>query len=198
MQALLTFEIPLKWDNLIITNKKHTMKKLFTIALLATGIMTGLNTSAQDDKSKRPSPFAKVQQELKSGALISIEYSQPSVKGRSIGKDLEPMEGKIWRTGANEATVFETNQDVTILGSTLPAGKYSMFTIINGNEVTVIFNKVWKQWGAFKYDEESDQLRIKTKLTGNSSFAEKMTIDISPDGKVMLLWGSKKFSFPII
>jgi len=174
------------------------MRRLFTLALLATGIFTGLNASAQDDKSKRPSPPAKVYQELQSGALISIEYSQPSVKGRSIGKDLEPMENKIWRTGANEATVFQTNQEVTINGSKLPAGKYSMFTIFNGSEVTVIFNKVWDQWGAYDYSEANDQLRIKTKATGNSEYAEKLTFDISPDGKVKMLWGGKKFAFAVI
>ena len=173
------------------------MKKLFTIALLATGIMTGLNANAQEDKSKRPSPPARVQQELKSGALVSIEYSQPSVKGRVIGKDVEPMEGKVWRTGANEATVFETNLPLTIMGKTLPAGKYGLFTIYNGNEVTVIFNKTWSQWGAFKYNEAEDQLRIKTKVTSNATPVEKMAFDISPGGNVTLDWGGKHVQFMI-
>lgn len=173
------------------------MKKLFTIALLATGIMTALNANAQEDKSKRPSPPAKVQQELKSGALISINYSQPSVKGREIGKDLEPMEGKVWRTGANEATIFETNQALSVMGKQLPAGKYSLFTIYNGREATVIFNKTWEQWGAYDYKEADDQLRIKTKITINASPIEKMIFDISPEGKVSLNWGNKRLEFMI-
>src|SRR5436190_17686837 len=83
----------------------------------------------QADKSKRPSPPALVKQTLKSGATISIDYSQPSVKGRTIGKDLEPKDGAVWRTGANEATVFETDKDVKVNGKLLPAGKYGLFSL---------------------------------------------------------------------
>ena len=80
------------------------MKKILSTLLLA-GLFIS-NANAQQDKSKRPSPPAIVTQTLASGATISIDYSQPSVKGRTIGKDLEPKEGAVWRTGANEATVF--------------------------------------------------------------------------------------------
>lgn len=175
------------------------MKKLLTIALLATGLMTSIHVNAQEaeDKSKRPSPPAKVTEKIKSGATISIDYSQPSVKGRTIGKDLEPMNGQVWRTGANEATVFETDKDLTIDGKKLPAGKYGFFTLFNGNDVTVIFNKTWKQWGAFKYDEKEDALRIKTKSVDESSSTEKMTFKISPAGVVTLLWGNRKVDFDV-
>src|SRR4051794_17070654 len=113
------------------------MKKLFAIALLASGVMISAQSHAQtDDKSKRPSPPAKVSGKLASGATITIDYSQPSVKGRTIGKDLEPMEGQVWRTGANEATVFETDKDIMINDQKLPAGQYALFTIFNGDDVT--------------------------------------------------------------
>ena len=96
------------------------MKKLFNVAMFATVLMAGMQACAQDeDKSKRPSPPAKVTQKIKSGATISIDYSQPSVKGRTIGKDLEPNDGQVWRTGANEATVFETDKDVSVGGKKL-------------------------------------------------------------------------------
>src|SRR5690349_5310064 len=101
------------------------MKKLLFAALMLAGTMS---TATAQEKA-RVSPAAKTQQELQSGAIVLISYSQPSVKGRSIGKDLEPMEGQVWRTGANEATVFETNQELNIMGNKLPAGKYSLFTI---------------------------------------------------------------------
>src|ERR1700712_2397497 len=150
------------------------MKKLFTVALFATALMTGIQASAQDeDKSKRPSPPAKVTQKIKSGATISIDYSQPSVKGRTIGKDLEPNDGQVWRTGANEATVFETDKDVSVGGKKLAAGKYGLFTLFNGNDVSVIFSKTWKQWGAFKYDAKDDALRVPTKYTTASTPTEK-------------------------
>src|SRR5947207_13618649 len=126
------------------------MKKLLAIALLASGLMISTTHEANaqnEDKSKRPSPPAKAEGKLKSGATITIDYSQPAVKGRTIGKDLEPMDGKVWRTGANEATVFETDKDVTVQDGKLPAGKYALFTIFHGNDVTVICSKTWNQWG---------------------------------------------------
>src|ERR1700712_878736 len=128
---------------------KNKMKKLFSIALLATGLFTAMQVNAQkppEDKSKRPSPPATATQALKSGATVTIDYSQPSIKGRTIGKDLEPMEGKVWRTGANEATVFTTTKDVMVEGKKLPAGKYGLFTIFSGGEATIIFNKTSNQW----------------------------------------------------
>src|SRR6218665_1869577 len=113
--------------------------------LLTIALATTLFASAQDgDKSKRPSPPAQAKETIKSGATISIDYSQPSVKGRVIGKDLEPKDEKVWRTGANEATIFEVSKDVTVEGKALPAGKYSLFTIAGANnEWTIIFNKTW-------------------------------------------------------
>ena len=150
---------------------------------------------AQDDKSKRPSPPTKVTQPIKGGAIISIEYSQPSVKGRTIGKDLEPMDNKVWRTGANEATVFETDKNLTINGQKLPAGKYGLFTLFNGNDCTVIFNKTWNQWGAFNYKEADDVLRIKANVATASTPTEILTFKIEHSGMIMLLWGNLQVSF---
>jgi len=174
------------------------MKKFLSLVVLA-GLFTS-QVSAQkpaEDKNKRPSPPAKVTQKIASGATITIDYSQPSVKGRTIGKDLEPMEGKVWRTGANEATIFQTDKDITVNGAALPAGKYGFFTIFNGNDVTLIFNKTWSQWGAFDYKMEDDQLRVNAKSTDAPSSTEKMTFTISPEGQVNLLWGNKKVTFDV-
>jgi hypothetical protein len=175
------------------------MKKLLAIALLASGLMASIHSSAQMDqeKSKRASLPAKVVQKITSGATISIDYSQPAVKGRTIGKDLEPMDGQVWRTGANEATVFETDKDVTVAGKTLAAGKYGFFTLFNGDQVTIIFNKTWKQWGAFKYSAADDVFRVDTKYSMATPLSEKMTFKISADGIVTLLWGDRKFDFKV-
>ena len=174
------------------------MKQLLTMALLASGLMASIhvNAQAEEDKSKRPSPPAKVTQKISSGATISIDYSQPSVKGRTIGKDLEPKDGAVWRTGANEASIFETDKELTIDGKKLPAGKYGLFTLFNGKEVTVIFNKTWSQWGAFNYKEADDALRVKTAYTEEPP-SEKMTFKISPAGVVTLLWGNRKIDFKV-
>ncbi|HYE65793.1 MAG TPA: DUF2911 domain-containing protein [Pyrinomonadaceae bacterium] len=93
---------------------------------------------------------------------ISITYSRPGVKGRTIWGDLVPYD-KVWRTGANEATTFVVSDDVLINGQKLPAGSYSLHTIPSKNEWTIIFNKDDGQWGSFQYDEKKDALRIKVK-----------------------------------
>ena len=170
------------------------MKKIAAVAMLLTVLFT--NTSnAQQDKSKRPSPPAVATQELTSGALINIDYSQPSIKGRTIGKDLEPKDGEVWRTGANEATVFETSKAVKINGKELPAGKYALFTISGKDNWTIIFNKTWKQWGAYEYKQADDVLRVTAKAEKSNVFTEKMTFTIDKNGLVTLLWADVKVSF---
>lgn len=170
------------------------MKSLF---LLAIASMSILLSYGQDDKAKRPSPPATVKETLASGAEITINYSQPSVKGRTIGKDLEPMDGQVWRAGANEATTVEFSKDVTIEGKKLPAGKYSFFTLSNGDKWTLIFNKTLGQWGAYKYNQNDDVLRVDVKSKKAAKFAEKLTYTVSKDGLVTLNWGDIETSFKV-
>lgn len=172
------------------------MKYFFSLGLFSFLLLTAFNSCAQKDKSKRPSPPALVTQKV-GNLTISIDYSQPSVKGRTIGKDLEPMEGKVWRTGANEATVFEVDKDVTVEGKALPKGKYGLFTIKNGEEWTIIFNKTWDQWGAFKYEAADDVLRVNVKATKAETFAEKMKFAINAEGIVTLFWGDIAVDFTV-
>ena len=190
MQVFFLF---LNIENLKLTTKKLIMKKLFTLALVATGLFMATGVQAQANK-KRVSPAAVATQTLKNGSIITIKYSQPSVNGRVIGTDVEPMEGKVWRTGANEATTFETSKDIIVHGRDLPAGKYSLFTIFNGREATIIFNKNWNQWGSDGYDESKDQLRVFTKVLDIEP-SEKLTFDIEKSGKVNIKWGNKNAAF---
>jgi hypothetical protein len=170
------------------------MKKIFALALLI-GLFSAQKSFAQDNKSALPSPPANVTETLVSGAAIAISYSQPAVKGRTIGKNLEPMEGKVWRTGANDATVFETSKEISVEGKSLAAGKYGFFTIVKNGEWTIIFNKTWKQWGAYQYKEADDVLRIQVKGSKAPSFSERLTFLIDKSGKVSLLWGDNQVSF---
>ena len=169
------------------------MKSIVLFAL----VFATLTASGQADKSTRPSPPALAKQKIESGATVSVDYSQPAVKGRTVGKDLEPMEGKVWRTGANEATVFEVDKDVKVEGKALPAGKYGLFTIMNGDEWTIIFNKTWSQWGAFNYKEADDFLRVKVKGGKAKKFAERMNFEIEKDGDVILTWADKEVEFKV-
>ena len=174
------------------------MKKIVSLAVLLTGLLISTtNAKAQEDKSKRPSPSAIITQVINSGAEISINYSQPSVKGRTIGKDLEPKDGQVWRTGANEATVFETSKALKINGKELPAGKYALFTISGKDSWTVIFNKTWNQWGAYDYKQADDILRTTAQPKKATAFAEKMTFTVDKSGLVTLLWGDNSVSFTV-
>lgn len=153
----------------------------------------------KDDKSKRPSPTASVTQKITGGATLSVNYSQPAVKGRTIGKDLEPMEGQVWRLGANEATVFATDKAITVQGSPLPAGKYALFAIKSGETWTLIFNKVWETWGAYDYEKNkgSDVARIDIQGTTGAN-TERLTFKISPEGQVKFNWGTHEVAFTAV
>jgi len=176
------------------------MKKLLAFLMFGSVALTSLQACAQDeDKSKRPSPPAKTTQTISSGATITIDYSAPSVKGRKIGSDVEPKQGQVWRAGANEATVFEVNKNVTVEGKPLPAGKYAFFTLDNGDGTwTLIFNKTWKTWGAYDYEKNkgADALKVNVK-PGKGAFTEKLTYKIDKSGKVSLLWGDLDVAFNV-
>jgi hypothetical protein len=142
-------------------------------------------TSAQL-RVPRPSQKASVMQTI--GVTdITITYSRPGVKGRTIWGDALPEQanvkgeatldnqntrpkgapivpwGHVWRAGANEATTFVVTDDVLVNGQKLPAGSYSLHTIPTKDEWTIVFNGTANQWGSFDYDPAKDTLRIKAK-----------------------------------
>lgn len=166
------------------------MKWLFSSVMLTLLLVTSFNAIAQTDKSKRPSPPATVSQKV-GEATVTINYSQPSVKGRSIGVDLEPMPGKVWRAGANEATVFETDKDILVEGKQLPKGKYGFFILAQDDTWTLIFNKTWNQWGAFKYKEADDVLRVTVPGKKATSVSETLTYTLGANGTFNILWGDR-------
>ncbi len=170
------------------------MKKLFLLSLTA-AIFSG-SALAQDNQPPA-SPPASSSAKIASGATITINYSQPSVKGRTIGKDLEPLPGQVWRTGANKATVFETDKDITVEGQPLPAGKYSLFTLSGDDEWTIIFNKTWDQWGAYEYKDSEDALRVKVKPSKAGSFSEALQLNVNEGGTVSILWGDHDVTFAV-
>lgn len=171
------------------------MKKLFAMMAMTGLLFTSISACAQQDKSKRPSPPATVSETV-GGTKITIDYSQPSLKGRELGKDIEPKDGKVWRAGANEKTWIEFSKDVTIEGKSLAAGKYGFFTIKNGNDWTLIFSKKWEGWGT-QYSESDDALRVNVKQAAAGTSEEKLTYSISKAGDVSLAWGTMRVSFKV-
>ncbi|WP_133272736.1 DUF2911 domain-containing protein [Hymenobacter radiodurans] len=173
------------------SSPKFLLLFVWVMLLFAGSAVAQTTTKAPEDKSKRPSPPATV-----TGPNFTIEYSRPSMKGRKIFGELEPY-GKVWRTGANEATTFEAKQAVTINGQALPAGKYALFTIPNEQEWTIIFNKTANQWGAFKYDEKQDALRVKVKPTKTAQPVEQFTIKADKAGTVTMAWENSQVAFKV-
>lgn len=163
------------------------MKKIITFFL---ALICGLG-SAQAQKpatSPRDSVSGKV-----AGAVIGINYGSPSVKERKIWGDLVPY-GKVWRTGANEATRFTTDKAITVEGKPLPAGTYAFFAIPGEKEWTLIFNKTANQWGAYAYKESDDALRVTVKPHAVAPAAENLKYSIGANG-FSLIW--EKLEVPV-
>ena len=123
-------------------------------------------------------------------ATITIKYSSPSVKGRQIyGTSLVPY-GKVWRAGANSATVFETDKNITIEGKALPAGKYSLYAIAGENEWIIIFNSATGQWGITRAGETTedpakDVIRVTVKPRKSANMNERLVYNIDNNGFVL-------------
>lgn len=133
--------------------------------------------SAQD-KSKRPSPPGTAECTI-NGKKVTIEYSRPSMKGRKIMGGLVPF-GKVWRTGANEATTLTTETDLDIGGAKVPAGKYTLYTLPSDGTWKLIINKQTGQWGT-EYDEKQDLARVDMKASELAVPVEQFTISLDQD-----------------
>jgi hypothetical protein len=127
-----------------------------SFAVIGIVLALGLSVVAQQtppDKSKRPSPPGTADCKYSDGKTIHIDYSRPSAKGRKIYGGLVPY-GKVWRTGANEATTFVTDTDLTINGTAVPKGSYTIFTVPAEapGKWKLIVNKATGEWGVNKQE----------------------------------------------
>ncbi len=135
---------------------------------------------------------------------LSVAYSKPFKKGREIFGGLVPY-GKVWRTGANENTVFTTDKDLTINGKNLPAGTYSLFTIPEKDKWTVIWNKKQYAWG-INFDQTSpripaeDALQVHVPVETQNPPLEQFNISIEKGTNLMsmvLAWDAVKVTVPM-
>ncbi|MDQ2751690.1 MAG: DUF2911 domain-containing protein [Bacteroidota bacterium] len=184
------------------------MKKIITTALACVALCTAITAVAQQtpnisDTAKHPpiaSPRDSIVGTTKTGVTITMTYGSPAIKGRTIGKNLDPYDDTLWRAGANEATTFAVNKEVSIEGKKLPAGRYALFAIKHGNEWTFIFNKAWSTWGAYSYKQNKaqDVLQVKvTQATGGNYYNERLKYVIDSQGIVYLFWGNIVTSFTV-
>lgn len=130
------------------------------------------------DKSKRPSPPGTADCTI-NGKKVTIDYSRPSLKGRKLGTDLAPY-GKVWRTGANEATTLTTATALDIGGAKVPAGTYTLYTLPSEGTWKLIINKQTGQWGT-EYHQEQDLARVDMKKQEIVVPVEQFTIALDQD-----------------
>lgn len=170
---------------------KNLVLSLFLVLTLGWSMQAQISTPA-------PSPLAKMEQ-MVGLTEVHLEYSRPSVKGRTIFGDLVPYD-KLWRTGANAATKVTFSENVVIEGQDLEAGSYALFTIPGENEWTIIFNTDTDQGGTGNYDEEKDALRVTVKPQSLSESVETFTIginDITTSSATMnLRWANTQVIVP--
>jgi Protein of unknown function (DUF2911) len=177
-------------------NRRKYMKRIILFSLLITGflLLTTISSLAQrGDDTKRSSKNGKVEATI-DGVKITIEYGRPKVNNRKIWGALVPY-NYVWRTGADEATTFTIDKDITVEGKKLAAGSYSLFTVPSEYQWVFLFNKIAKQWGAFKYDGNQDALRVKvTPRKGPTT--KELTFKIKKN-KVNLYWDKLRIFFTV-
>lgn len=171
--------------------KAIALVSIFCLALIVLVAMS----HAQMDKSKRPSPPAKATMDLGGEKSITVDYSSPRVKGRKIYGELVSF-GKVWRTGANEATTFVTTADVTVGGTAVPAGSYTLFTIPDKDKWTLIISKKTGEWGTDYPGPSNDLARVDMKVSALSSPVENFTISFDK-GSMNIDWESTRASVAI-
>lgn len=153
---------------------------------------------AQEALTPRLSPLEMVTLKYES-SYIKVTYGRPHKKGRDIFGNLVPY-GKVWRTGANEATEITFTKDVLINKKRIAAGTYTIFTIPEKNKWNVIFNSDLGQWGAYNYNPEKNVLEIDAAVSEMDIVYEPFTIEFQlQDGKtnLLMMWDNIKASFTI-
>lgn len=172
-------------------------KRISFIALAV--LCTFIGVSFGQIELPSPSPTASFSQKV-GLTEVSINYSRPSKKGRTIFGDLVPY-GKLWRTGANSATRITFSDDVKIAGKDLPAGSYALFTIPGEDEWTIIFNKNHNQSGTGNYKESEDAIRVTIKPIIIPATIETLLINLEnlkPESAIIeILWESTVVQIPL-
>jgi hypothetical protein len=171
------------------------------LALAVTALALGAAVSAQKTTELKTGGggSAHVRTEWTiDGGNLSIEYGRPSLKGRTPGKDIDPYDGREWRTGADEATTFKTDKPVKFGSLQVPAGTYTIYTIPTGGTWHLVISKKTGQWG-IPYPKGEDLGRAPMTLGKAPAAAEQLTFSIqdSPAGATLHIdWGTTRASIP--
>lgn len=147
----------------------------------------------------RNSPIVIANLKTTENNYIKCTYGQPLKKGREIFGNLVPY-GKLWRTGANEATEITFTTNIQIGESVLPAGTYTLFSIPNKDKWTIILNSELGQWGDIAFDASKNILTYEATVSSNTDIYEGFTIqfeDVNNGFNMFLLWDTLKVTIPI-
>lgn len=171
------------------------MKRITVVVLLLSFV--GL---AQAQLNIPPaSPDAEFKQQIGFGE-VEVKYSRPNARGRVIFGGLEPY-GQMWRTGAHDATTIRFSEAVKLNGNDIPAGTYSLFTIPNQNEWTIVINKAAEMHGTSDYTQEQDLVRFAAKPEKSARYYETFTIEVNDLSKdeagLFLLWENTQVKITI-
>jgi hypothetical protein len=187
---------------MVITNwqflktKNTEMKKLFITAVILSAF---LFTNAQTLTTPQPSPSQTIKQNF-GISTIELSYSRPGVKGRTVFGDLVPY-GKVWRTGANQATTITFGEEVMIGDKKIPAGKYGLLTIPEASEWTVIISKQTDVTSPDGYKEDQDIVRVKATPYPLPMTIETFTMSFddvkSSTCNVSMMWDKTYVMFPV-
>lgn len=177
------------------------MKHLLTLATMVFALVFTQQITAQEFSGldKSPADIASYPAGGREPAKkVRVIYSRPQLKGRSLA-DLAPA-GKVWRTGANEATEITFYEDANVGGQSVEAGTYALFTIPGQDNWTIILNKQLNQWGAYSYDKSADAARIEAKASQGSESLEAFSIafkEVDEGVHLVMGWGTTRVAVPI-
>jgi hypothetical protein len=171
-----------------------------SIKLLAIALLFGLMAFQAEAQiqTPRPSPMTKIEQEFGLGKIM-LDYSRPSVKGRTIFGELVPY-GAVWRTGANQATKITFTDNVKVEGKEVPAGTYALYSIPGKDSWSVMLYKDLSVGGnTAAYNEKDELARFSVKPQKLSSSVETMTIAIGNlrDASATLMISWDKVMIPL-
>ena len=130
-----------------------------------------------------------------SNKVVKVIYGRPQLKGRDLSK-LAP-EGKVWRTGANEAAEITFYKDVTFGGKKVKAGTYTLFTIPSEKEWTVILSTAKNVWGSYFYKQEEDVVRVSGVVSNSDKKIEAFSMMFDEDMTLRMGWGNTVVSVPV-
>ena len=175
-------------------------RSVCTLAALALAAQFGATVLAQKTTQVHPgkggSPHVRSEYVV-DGANITIEYGRPALKGRTVGKEVAPY-GKEWRTGADEATTLKTDKALMFGSLHVNPGTYTIYTVPNEKEWTLIVSKKTGQWG-IPYPAGEDLGRAPMTVSKAPAPAEQLTISIEDSAKGGTLhidWGTTRASIP--